>query len=183
MTTAEISIPLAGLHRRLREARIPTPRGTPCETQNLIYALCEPDTGRVRYVGASSRGLRRARQHGRLGELLHDTTRKAAWIVSLLRRGETYRVAILVWGIRFGDLRRVESACIAHYRRRGGLTNETAGGYSPVSSTTPLERLRAREEREEDEAWMASQDAFLQTAAGRRYIDDIYAYAPGADWP
>jgi hypothetical protein len=59
-----------------------------------IYALCEPETGEVRYIGKTDDPRRRHRKHvnsARSG----DRTRQCAWIRDLLARGQRPEMRIL----------------------------------------------------------------------------------------
>ena len=60
----------------------------------LVYALIDPRTGAVRYIGKSSTGMRRPRQHINKCYLAGDDY-KARWIRQLLSLGLTYEIAIL----------------------------------------------------------------------------------------
>jgi hypothetical protein len=124
------------------------PSGEPEETQTLVYALVDPDGCEVRYVGLSLSGLRRPAQHGKPGHVLAERNEaKRAWLLDLLRRGTSYRVAILVWGVRPEVIGDVERACIAYYRRTGArLVNGNRGGAGRASRMTELERYDLRAE-------------------------------------
>ncbi len=53
----------------------------------LIYGLCEPDTGALRYVGMTSRTLEwRVNAHMRPSQLC-EQTHKACWLRSLVEKG------------------------------------------------------------------------------------------------
>ena len=95
-----------------------------------IYALTEPDTGEVRYVGYTRRTLadrlkyhiwdsRRPGPHGR--------TKKAKWLRGLTRRKKSPGVAVLQ--VTLGDWCAAEKFWIAAFENAGTrLLNMTVGG-------------------------------------------------------
>jgi GIY-YIG catalytic domain len=86
-----------------------------------IYALTEPDTGEVRYIGKSVTPKERHRKH------LRDRTdtHRGRWIRSLLVVGKRPGLLILETGT--GDWIAAEVKWIAHYQS-DRLTNATPGG-------------------------------------------------------
>jgi hypothetical protein len=98
----------------------------------LIYALCEPSTGEIRYIGKSTSGLRRPYEHTRPSKYMEGHTHKNCWIRSLAAQG--LRPKVLVVEVLPPDtsdefLSRVESAWIGFLRGQGTrLTNGTDGG-------------------------------------------------------
>ncbi len=105
----------------------------------MIYGLIDPVTRLVRYVGCSSRGLARPRQHARPREL-RARTWKANWIASLLREGLTFEITVLEASSP-ERLKADERWWIAYGRASGWpLTNLTDGGdgtlgYRPTPET------------------------------------------------
>lgn len=103
-----------------------------------IYALTEPDTGEIRYIGKSIRPL------GRLADHCNDPskTHRTNWIQSLLSNGKRPGMVVLeevADGDRWQD---VERAWIARGRSAGWrLTNCTSGGDG-VSDLPPESRER-----------------------------------------
>lgn len=91
-----------------------------------VYALIDPRTNLVRYVGVTFRGLQRrfneqlsrARKGGR--------THRDCWIRSLLNKGLSPVQCLLDLGT--GDWRVAEKRWIAFYRASGQLVNHTDGG-------------------------------------------------------
>lgn len=59
-----------------------------------IYALCEPDTGEIRYVGKTEKPQKRFKAHLEPGNLKNNTP-KNTWLKSLLSSGEMPRMQIL----------------------------------------------------------------------------------------
>lgn len=64
-------------------------------TRSLIYALVDPLTEQVRYIGRSINGLTRARIHRAPAKLRIDRTHKANWIRSLMAQGLTYQIRVM----------------------------------------------------------------------------------------
>lgn len=107
----------------------------------FIYALADPSTGEVRYVGQSVNPPLRLRQH-LWGD--HTNPYKERWLAQLARAGREPALLILeeatqaTWEAR-------ERAWIAFYRAEGArLTNLTEGGEGP-GELTPEARERHRE--------------------------------------
>ena len=113
----------------------------PSSSDVAIYALLDPDTGAVRYIGQSKRRYARFKDH------LNDRsqTHRSHWIRSLLARGLLPLFATLEWipdGVRWAES---ERAWIAAARSAGcDLVNGTDGGDGvPGLSGDSLRRLRA----------------------------------------
>lgn len=87
-----------------------------------IYALCDPITQEVRYVGKSTNPTKRLRSH--LNE--KGETHKIRWIQSLLNTGEAPYLRILEEIVDNWESR--ERYWISFYKPTGKLTNATDGG-------------------------------------------------------
>lgn len=84
----------------------------------LIYALIDPRTDLIRYVGLSCKGLQRAKTHGMPSTLKEEPiAHKTHWIKQLLQRGLRYRIHVLeicqtdqqlsdaeIWWIAYGTI-------------------------------------------------------------------------------
>src|SRR5437660_1595370 len=89
-----------------------------------IYALCEPDTKAVRYVGKADSVKARLKNH----KNEKRTTRKCRWLASLHRRGLA-PVVILLEEVADDSWQTAERRWIAYFRERGcDLCNHTDGG-------------------------------------------------------
>ena len=100
----------------------------------IIYGLFDPRTDELRYVGKSTSGLKRPRNHTKTSDLKrHGRTHKTAWVKSLLSVGLKPVVKVL-WECSTAEvLYDEEQRQIAHYRRLGfRLTNATDGGPGRV---------------------------------------------------
>lgn len=90
-----------------------------------VYALCEPETGEIRYIGYSRDAHHRLRKH------LRDRANnyRCKWIRELVSRGLSPRLKVLCIVQGQLEAKRIEVELIAAYRRRGArLTNLTNGG-------------------------------------------------------
>jgi group I intron endonuclease len=95
--------------------------------QHIIYALVDPRTLLVRYVGCSARGWKRTAQHGHASNLKRGR-HVSAWIKSLLAAGISY-FAVLLEETNADELHERERWWIAYGKMSGwDLTNHTAGG-------------------------------------------------------
>lgn len=75
-----------------------------------IYALCEPDTGEIRYVGRSSNPRNRITSHRKWG-----ATRVVLWLVELRARGLGPQLRILTTVNPGADATVAEIAAIAEH--------------------------------------------------------------------
>ncbi len=101
---------------------------------SIVYILIDPNTYEIRYVGLSTIGIKRTRQH-LCPSRLKANTHKNRWIKSLLyRRQKPIVKAVQVWdNIKFKDLGEAEKYWIFYFRSIGcPLTNLTDGGEGTV---------------------------------------------------
>lgn len=91
------------------------------ETTN-IYALVDPRTELVRYVGKSDNPRLRFKTHVSDARRLARKSRLQAWICELDRIGLIPRLVILERTAQ-SDASRCEEKWIAHYRPQGNLCN------------------------------------------------------------
>ena len=92
----------------------------------FIYALKEPDTGKIRYVGKSNNPKKRLEAH--LGRSKHTGCHREVWISSLKNRGLKPTIEILD-EVPKDCWQQWESAWIQFYLEQGcDLTNATLGG-------------------------------------------------------
>lgn len=114
------------------------------EPTGLIYALSDPRTGEVRYIGATSRSL-----EVRLAEHLQNRRSSAyrvRWINSLLNEGVRPEIAAIAV-VPLAELSDAECRWIATYRAAGArLTNTTDGGLmNGVPGIPPEVREKMRQ--------------------------------------
>lgn len=105
---------------------------------NIIYALIDPRNEEVRYIGKSTQGLKRPRQHKNPYQLRHEKhTYKTRWIKQLLNLGLTYKIRIIQSYLTSDYLSEAEKFWISLFIKRGcRLTNITEGGEG-VSGYVP----------------------------------------------
>jgi hypothetical protein len=89
----------------------------------IIYALIDPRTKEIRYVGKSCYGLGRPRRHAINAR--SEPTRKAAWILELLAVGLMYEIRVLEHCRSHDDVADAEERWIfTGNRLRWPLTNQ-----------------------------------------------------------
>jgi len=113
----------------------------PTETigQNIIYGLLDPRNGELRYVGKSTSGFRRVRNHTAVSNL-KPSTKKNNWIKSLLSQGLAPKGVVLEECSNRDSLPELEKLAIAHYRSQGfDLLNHTDGGEGTCGRVMPEE--------------------------------------------
>lgn len=96
----------------------------------LVYGLVDPRSKMIRYVGASTQGLKRPRQHWEPYYLqLEGHTHKAHWIQQLLALNLVPEIFVLQTLASADEVWDAESAWIAQLRSMGAkLTNSADGG-------------------------------------------------------
>lgn len=146
---------------------IPTsPLPQPVDGKVYIYALMDPRTAEVRYVGQTYDPRARYRSH--LSPKLHQQhTHKARWVQSLITVGvyPKWRTLELV---SVADRDIAERRQIARFRELGcKLTNATDGGYGTGPRRVPTQAVNAAQEEtirqltEERDAWRkAAENAY-----------------------
>src|SRR5258706_3676955 len=110
-----------------------TPLGAWCPV-TYIYALADPETGQVRYVGKADKPASRLRNHLTPRHLAHRT-KKNSWLKGLLAKGLRPEL-VIVDCVEADHWEEVERGWIAYYLADGcDLTNGTEGGdglYNPT---------------------------------------------------
>lgn len=97
--------------------------------QNIIYGLIDPRTQQLSYVGLSSRGLVRLRDHIKLSQLRNGHTHRDNWLKALRRDGLEPETVVLEEVISRDALNDAEVFWISYMRFIGcDLTNHTRGG-------------------------------------------------------
>lgn len=95
----------------------------------LIYALRDPRTFEIRYVGMSRKGMSRPLYHKRDSVLRSDSNlHKVRWIRGLQAEGLEYEVVVLERVEHAVDLATAEVKWISFGKAAGTLTNLTDGG-------------------------------------------------------
>jgi hypothetical protein len=93
----------------------------------IIYALTDPRTDEIRYIGRSSTGMGRPLEHR--SRVMREKTHKAAWVRSLIRKGLSYGFVVLKKCSDLEESIESEKEFILLHRLFGArLTNHTSGG-------------------------------------------------------
>lgn len=101
-----------------------------------IYILCEPDTGRPRYVGVAVDPERRLRAH--VARARHERTHKGAWLRALRARRVKPELCVLQAIGTDESWQEAERLWIVILRAQGwDLTNGTDGGEGMEAGTPP----------------------------------------------
>ena len=113
----------------------------------LIYALSDPRTGEIRYVGKSSNGLKRARTHEYPSCLGRERTKCRNWIVSLHALDLKPLIEVVEEHVDHNRLIEAECFWISQFKALGfNLTNHTDGGEGCLGrkmSSEVKEKLRS----------------------------------------
>lgn len=122
----------------------------------LVYGLVDPRTDRVMYVGSSSRGLRRPKEHNHPYNLSRDgDSPKARWIKALQEEGLEYLIRILEICSTHAEALEKERILTRGHREANSLLANKADVYIPsgwkLSDTTRVKMSEARR------AWHARQ--------------------------
>lgn len=117
----------------------------------FVYGLCDPETGELRYIGQTTQGVWRIRQHVARAKMRDSRTHTAAWVLQLHYKGTTPEWFILEECCST-ELDDAEAFYIALYRSLGArLTNildhaKTRRGYK-VSEETRLKQSKSAYKR------------------------------------
>lgn len=118
---------------------------------SIIYALAEPETLNIRYIGKSINGSYRAFSHFNISSLKRDgNTKKSAWIKSILKQNKKPIVLVLdvIDKVKFENktelniaLYNKEQEYINYYKQFGKLTNSQDGGPGSTNRKFSQETL------------------------------------------
>jgi hypothetical protein len=99
------------------------------DSRNIIYGLVDPRSGQLRYIGKSTSGIRRVREHSYPSFLKREQTHKTKWIRQLAEQGMTPNAVVVQELPDAEGLYEAERGWIAYFRSMGcPLTNLTDGG-------------------------------------------------------
>lgn len=103
----------------------------------FIYALCEPDTGEIRYIGKADDPDKRLGQHLTDKSGNHRTN----WIKSLIKKGKYPRLEIID-EVPSAHWQQIEVAYIEFFAEQGAiLTNGTLGGEGCAGTPETCEKI------------------------------------------
>lgn len=103
--------------------------------RNLVYFLQDPISMEIRYIGLSTIGVKRMRQHSQPAFLQKDKTYKANWIRTLISKGlkPLSKVIQTFDHSSREELQEAEKYWISYYKSIGcPLTNLTSGGDGAI---------------------------------------------------
>lgn len=174
------------------------------QSKACIYALLEPDTDRIRYIGKANNLRKRYEEHCRLSNNTGESPRQR-WLRGLLDSGQRPGIKVLE---RQVDWEEAETRLIAYYRKeQSDLLNTADGGANPghlnrasqkqpwAGMHTPLQyvqscmitTIRSLERSEEGASkgqvlrlkyeYLQSRIATLKKTMGRRAALDYFNYA------
>lgn len=108
--------------------------------QYLVYALLDPDTKEVRYIGKSATGLRRPTSHLKAYSYNESNTHKNRWIRSVVRADKLPLVHVLAELTSEDEAYAAEVDYIKLYKHLGArLTNYNNGGRTGEGGKPSLE--------------------------------------------
>jgi hypothetical protein len=108
-----------------------------------IYALCDPDTNQVRYIGKADNLQKRLKRH--MGGYEPRPTYKSNWVKSLKKLNKRPIIMILE-EVQRDSWQEAEKRWIDYYRKQGAnLTNMVDGGIG--GNTTPVFSKEERQRR------------------------------------
>lgn len=125
------------------------------EKNIYIYALCEPGTNDIRYIGLATNGFDRIKQHWKTGYKLdpNKVTNVKKWISDLRKAGKIFNVVYLEYFDTDGSHVDYEEIFYISYMQSLGfkLLNHTLGGRREFLAYTDAQR-KQREVNKTDEA-------------------------------
>lgn len=111
------------------------------DSKYIIYGLTDPNTSAIRYIGQSSQGLNRPKEHAKNSR---SNAKCRNWVKSLRSRDLTYGITILEVLKDSSELNPAEIRWIKYGRDEGwDLTNMTDGGEGTLGHIKSKE-TRAR---------------------------------------
>lgn len=112
---------------------------------HVIYALCEPDGGNIRYIGYTSNAKARYQNH-LSPSILKRKSHRTDWIKSVLAKGKKPEMIIVCEYELAEELPMAEKVWVANYRILGcDLVNGTDGGDKPPVGISMLGKHHSEE--------------------------------------
>lgn len=136
--------------------------------QYIIYALKDPVTKEIRYIGKSASGLKRPQEHLKPKEY-NKHTHKAHWVKSLILRGLQPEIEVLLVLDSGDQLDSEEIRLIAEYRAAGAaLTNATDGGEGALGRKVSEETRQKVSEKKK--AYYASLEGPIEAPNKKAHV-------------
>jgi hypothetical protein len=111
----------------------------------IIYALSDPRTTEIRYIGKSSSGLKRARAHLQPSRIKKTRTKCGNWIKSLIKLNLKPTIEEVEIHQNHDDLIQAEIFYVSYFRSLGfNLTNHTTGGEGTPGHKQSFEQVEKR---------------------------------------
>jgi predicted GIY-YIG superfamily endonuclease len=108
----------------------------------FIYALLEPDSDDVRYIGKADNPKSRLSEH--VNYRAESRTYKSHWIQSLQKQGKNPKLVILE-EVPVEQWQEAERRWVAHYQEKGArLTNIHPGGWGGSAKGWKAEKTKGR---------------------------------------
>lgn len=114
---------------------------------NFIYALCDPNTKEIKYIGHTTIGLTRLRSHMRLRkDKRQHTAKKYEWIKSLIENGQHFDYMVVEYCNNSQDLDEAEIFWIEYFKMIGcNLFNIQKGGNITSEENRKIISKRTKE--------------------------------------
>lgn len=114
------------------------------DNKNVIYGLCDPDNGELRYIGYSGNVKERYDQHHRPANL-KSKTKKNNWLKSLLVQNKKAKLIIVEEYKTHKELVECEKEYIGYFKLCGAkLLNATEGGDGWTQGTKHKEESKQK---------------------------------------
>jgi len=124
-----------------------------------IYALTDPRSGHIRYVGKANDPQKRLRGHVASASGGGDRPRSSAWIKSLVNKN-LYPKLLILEVVSKALWQSAERFWIALFKQRGEpLTNIAIGGRGPIGRIMPMEEREQRKDSAK-KAWETRRELY-----------------------
>lgn len=130
--------------------------------KRLVYGLIDPVTSEMRYVGATTVGLKRPKSH--LRKSAYDGKYRDShfyrWIRCVINSGYLPEIVVIEYADENQDPFQLEKEWVAYFREIGcSLTNTTDGGEGRLGYTASVETKAKLSARIVTPEWRANQSA------------------------
>lgn len=123
------------------------------ESNSFIYALIDPRNDQIKYIGQTSCGLQRIRQHYYNKDTEGKNSKKCHWVNKLKKLGLVFKVLYLEYTQGLENLNKLETFYIQKFKTSGcELLNHYEGGDS-FHRESPSDELKQYLSIKSKEAW------------------------------